>query len=47
MEVSTQISKKGLGDQAMCGRVRIPAGRPCEWGMKLWSLSCNGDPRIL
>jgi hypothetical protein len=30
MEASTQISKKGLGDQAMCDRVTVPAGSPCK-----------------
>jgi hypothetical protein len=24
MEASTQISRKGLGGQEMCGRIRIP-----------------------
>jgi hypothetical protein len=28
MEASTEISKEGLGSQAVCGRIRIPAGSP-------------------
>jgi hypothetical protein len=49
MEASTQISKESLGDQVMCGGVRIPAGSP--WGGDArsceGSLGCHGDPRML